>query len=37
MLFDGVTLPHGGFLHPDPGRPGNGLELKAREAARFAA
>ncbi len=37
MLFDGVTRPRGGFLHPDPTRAGNGLELKTREAARFAA
>ena len=35
MLFDGVPEPDGGVLRPDRSRPGNGLELKHREAARF--
>jgi L-alanine-DL-glutamate epimerase-like enolase superfamily enzyme len=36
MLFDGVLEPEGGALRPDPTRPGNGLELKREEAARWA-
>jgi L-alanine-DL-glutamate epimerase-like enolase superfamily enzyme len=37
MLFDGVIEPDGGALVPDRSRCGNGLELKRREAARWAA
>jgi L-alanine-DL-glutamate epimerase-like enolase superfamily enzyme len=37
MLFDGVLEPEGGALRPDRDRPGNGLELKRGDAARFAA
>jgi L-alanine-DL-glutamate epimerase-like enolase superfamily enzyme len=36
MLFDGVPEPDGGALRPDRSRPGNGLELKARELQRWA-
>jgi L-alanine-DL-glutamate epimerase-like enolase superfamily enzyme len=35
MLFDGVREPDGGLLRPDRSRPGNGLELKRRDAERF--
>jgi L-alanine-DL-glutamate epimerase-like enolase superfamily enzyme len=37
MLFDGCLEPVGGELRPDPSRPGLGIELKARDAARFRA
>jgi L-alanine-DL-glutamate epimerase-like enolase superfamily enzyme len=37
ILFDGVLEPELGFLVPDPGRPGLGLELKRRDAERYAA
>ena len=36
LLFDGVGEPVDGELRPDLGRPGNGLELKRADAARFA-
>jgi L-alanine-DL-glutamate epimerase-like enolase superfamily enzyme len=36
MLFDGVLTPIGGALIPDLARPGNGLEFKRKDAARFA-
>jgi L-alanine-DL-glutamate epimerase-like enolase superfamily enzyme len=36
MLFDGVLEPRDGALHPDLTRPGNGLELKRADAARYA-
>jgi L-alanine-DL-glutamate epimerase-like enolase superfamily enzyme len=36
MLFDGVLEPDGGALRPDRSRPGNGLELKRKEAERWA-
>ncbi len=36
MLFDGVAQPGDGALAPDLSRPGNGLELKRKDAARFA-
>ena len=36
MLFDGVLEPRDGALHPDLSRPGNGLELKRADAARYA-
>jgi L-alanine-DL-glutamate epimerase-like enolase superfamily enzyme len=37
MLFDGVLEPEDGALRPDRSRTGNGLELKRREAERWAA
>ena len=37
MLFDGALVPRDGALRPDASRPGFGLELKRRDAARFAA
>jgi L-alanine-DL-glutamate epimerase-like enolase superfamily enzyme len=37
MVFDGALSPEGGALRPDPGRPGLGIELKARDMERFAA
>jgi L-alanine-DL-glutamate epimerase-like enolase superfamily enzyme len=37
MLFDGVPEPDGGLLRPDRTRPGNGLELKRQEVARWSA
>ncbi len=36
MLFDGVPQPNDGALRPDLSRPGNGLELKRKEAQKFA-
>jgi L-alanine-DL-glutamate epimerase-like enolase superfamily enzyme len=35
-LFDGVLEPINGALHPDPTRPGMGLEFKHADAARYA-
>jgi L-alanine-DL-glutamate epimerase-like enolase superfamily enzyme len=37
LLFDGVLEPENGALRPDRSRPGNGLELKRADAARYAA
>jgi L-alanine-DL-glutamate epimerase-like enolase superfamily enzyme len=37
MIFEGVPKQAGGMLAPDFSRPGLGIELKEREAARFAA
>jgi L-alanine-DL-glutamate epimerase-like enolase superfamily enzyme len=37
LLFDGVPEPVDGALKPDRSRPGNGLELKRADAARYAA
>jgi L-alanine-DL-glutamate epimerase-like enolase superfamily enzyme len=37
MLFDGVPEPDGGVLRPDRSRPGNGLEVKEQEVARWSA
>ena len=37
LLFDGVLEPRAGELYPDNSRPGNGLELKRADAARYAA
>jgi L-alanine-DL-glutamate epimerase-like enolase superfamily enzyme len=36
LLFDGMLEPHGGALHPDPGSPGLGIELKRADAERYA-
>lgn len=36
MLFDGAPVPHDGVIRPDRSRPGLGLELKARDAERYA-
>ncbi|MGI8486415.1 MAG: enolase C-terminal domain-like protein, partial [Thermomicrobiales bacterium] len=36
MLFDGALDPINGALHPDPDRPGLGLEFKRRDAAQWA-
>ena len=36
MLFDGVLDPDGGALTPDRSRSGNGLELRRKEAERWA-
>jgi L-alanine-DL-glutamate epimerase-like enolase superfamily enzyme len=36
MLFDGAPRPVGGAIRPDLSRPGLGLELKRRDAERFA-
>jgi hypothetical protein len=35
MLFDGAPEPENGVLRPDRSRPGNGLELRHKDAARF--
>lgn len=35
MLFDGAAAPADGALHPDPARPGLGLEFKHADARRF--
>jgi L-alanine-DL-glutamate epimerase-like enolase superfamily enzyme len=35
LLFDGAPQPEGGALRPDPSRPGNGLELKRVDAAKY--
>ncbi len=35
MLFDGTLEPIDGALHPDPDRPGLGIELKRADAERF--
>ncbi|MGI8535565.1 MAG: hypothetical protein ACR2K2_03525 [Mycobacteriales bacterium] len=35
LLFDGTLDPMDGALHPDPGRPGNGLELREADAERY--
>jgi L-alanine-DL-glutamate epimerase-like enolase superfamily enzyme len=37
MLFDGATEPVNGILHPDLSQPGIGLQLKERDARKFAA
>jgi L-alanine-DL-glutamate epimerase-like enolase superfamily enzyme len=37
MLFDGTLLPREGTLEVDPSAPGIGIELKRKDAARFAA
>jgi L-alanine-DL-glutamate epimerase-like enolase superfamily enzyme len=36
LLFDGVVDPVDGILHPDLSRPGLGLTLKRKDAARYA-
>jgi L-alanine-DL-glutamate epimerase-like enolase superfamily enzyme len=35
MLFDGVLRPEEGALHPDPDRPGLGIEFKRADAEPF--
>ena len=35
LLFDGAPTPHAGALHPDPARPGLGLEFKRADAQRW--
>jgi L-alanine-DL-glutamate epimerase-like enolase superfamily enzyme len=35
MLFDGVLEPNAGALHPDPERPGLGLDFKRKDAERY--
>jgi L-alanine-DL-glutamate epimerase-like enolase superfamily enzyme len=35
MLFEGVPQPHNGHLHPDPSRPGLGLEFKRQDADKW--
>jgi L-alanine-DL-glutamate epimerase-like enolase superfamily enzyme len=35
MFFDGTLDPQGGFLTPDAGRPGLGLELRSADAGRY--
>jgi hypothetical protein len=37
MLFEGTLSPEGGYLRPDPSRPGLGIELKRSEAEQYAA
>jgi L-alanine-DL-glutamate epimerase-like enolase superfamily enzyme len=37
MLFDGAPVPREGTIAPDLTRPGLGLELKQKDAARYAA
>ena len=37
LLFDGVLRPVDGLLRPDRSRPGLGIELKSRDADRYAA
>jgi L-alanine-DL-glutamate epimerase-like enolase superfamily enzyme len=37
MFFDGIPQPENGVLRPDLSRPGNGLEFKRKDAARYAA
>ena len=37
MLYDGVLEPRNGTLYPDVGAPGLGVELKRRDAERYAA
>lgn len=36
ILFDGTQKPKGGVLYPDLTRPGLGLELKQKDAEKFA-
>lgn len=36
MLFDGMPPVRGGMLYPDLSRPGTGLELKRKDAEKFA-
>ena len=35
LFFDGALTPRNGALHPDPSRPGLGLELKRADARRY--
>src|SRR5512138_1521078 len=36
MLLDGAPRPEGGMIAPDPSRPGLGIELKRKDAERYA-
>ena len=36
LLFDGALTPVGGVLHPDPARPGFGLDFMRADAERYA-
>lgn len=36
MIFEGVQQPRDGILYPDLGRPGFGLELKEKDAKKYA-
>ena len=36
MLFDGFIAPHNGALYPDASRPGLGIELKEKDAEKYA-
>lgn len=36
LLFDGTLSPEGGYLRPDPSRPGLGLEFKRADAEQYA-
>src|SRR5512138_235705 len=36
MLLDGAPGPEGGMIAPDPSRPGLGIELKRKDAERYA-
>jgi L-alanine-DL-glutamate epimerase-like enolase superfamily enzyme len=36
MLLDGALKPENGALHPDPARPGMGIEMKRSDAERYA-
>jgi L-alanine-DL-glutamate epimerase-like enolase superfamily enzyme len=35
MFFDGFIKPSGGFLTPDPSKPGLGLEFKEKDTAKY--
>ena len=37
MLLEGAPRPNRGATRPDLGKPGHGLEFKARDAQRYAA
>ena len=35
LLFDGAPVAHAGAIEPDLGRPGHGIEFRAKDAERF--
>jgi L-alanine-DL-glutamate epimerase-like enolase superfamily enzyme len=35
IAFDGVLIPEGGALRPDPGRPGHGLDVRWADLERY--